>query len=153
VETNDYNEAIVNQDPPVIAAVIRQRLAKGRAVPAYLYSRMLDNRKMLERRMEDGLLTNRVEAYLLPTTPMTAFPIDPDPDRDEVPGGMRGGITSIFNAARQPSMSIPNGFDSDGLPTGLLISGAQWTDGKVLRIAHAYQQATDFHTKRPPLFA
>jgi aspartyl-tRNA(Asn)/glutamyl-tRNA(Gln) amidotransferase subunit A len=58
----------------------------------------------------------------------------------------------IFNIARQPSISIPNGFDSEGLPTGLLISGLQWTDAKVLRIAHTFQQATDFHTKRPPLF-
>lgn len=153
VETNDYNEAIVNQEPPVIAAVIRQRLAVGRAVPGYLYSRMLDSRKMLEQRMQAGLLANGIDAYLLPSTPMTAFPIDPDPDRDETPGKMRGGITSIFNVARQPSMSIPNGFDPDGLPTGLLISGPQWTDAKVLRIAHAYQQATDFHTRRPPMFA
>ena len=153
VETNDYNEAIVNQDPPVIAEVIRKRLVMGRAVPAYLYSRMLDNRKMLEQRMQDGLLKNGYDAYLLPSTPMTAFPIDPDPDRDETPGRMRGGITSIFNIAHQPSISIPNGFDPDGLPTGLLISGAQWTDAKVMRIAHAYQMATDFHTKRPPLFA
>ena len=50
-------------------------------------------------------------------------------------------------------MSVPNGFDSEGLPTGLMISGAQWTDAKVMRIAQAYQQATDFHTKRPPLFS
>ena len=153
IETNDYNEAIVNQDPPVIAAVIRARIAMGKAVPAYLYSRMLDNRKMLERRMEGALKENGIDAYLLPSTPMTAFPIDPDPNRDETPGRMRGGITSIFNVSRQPSMSIPNGFDSEGLPTGLLISGAQWADAKVLRIAHAFQQATDFHTKRPPLFS
>lgn len=153
VETNDYNEAIVNQEPPVIAAVIRERLALGRATPAYLYSRMLDNRKMLEHRMQDGLLQNGIDAYLIPSTPMTAFPIDPDPDRDETPGRLKGGVTSIFNIARQPSMSIPNGFDADGLPTGLLISGAQWADAKVMRIAHAYQQATDFHLQRPPLFA
>ena len=153
IESNDYNEAIVNQEPPVIAASIRARLAYAKTVPAYLYSRMLDDRRMLERRMEDALKVNAIDAYLLPSTPMTAFPIDPDPDRDETPGRMRGGITSIFNIARQPSMSIPNGFDPEGLPTGLLISGAQWADAKVMRIAHAFQQATDFHTKRPPLFS
>ena len=153
IESNDYNDAIVTQEPPVIAGTILARLQHARTIPAYLYSRALDHRMMLERRMEDALKNNGIDAYLLPSTPMTAFPIDPDPDRDETPGPMRGGITSIFNIAREPSMSIPNGFDSEGLPTGLLISGAQWTDAKVMRIAHAFQQETDFHTKRPPLFA
>lgn len=153
VETNDYNEAIVTAEPPVIAANIRTRLVLGRAMPAYLYSRMLDSRKVLEQRMERGLKDNGIDAYLLPTTPVTAFPIDEDADRDLSPARARGGMTSIFNASRQPSLSVPNGFDSDGLPTGLMISGAQWTDAKVLRIGHTYQQATDFHTKRPPLFA
>jgi len=153
VETNDYNEAIVNQEPPIIAETIRKRLVLGKATPGYLYSRMLDNRKMLEQRMERGLKDNGIDAYLLPTTPLTAFPIDPDANRDETPMTARGGLTSIFNISRQPSISIPNGFDSEGLPTGLMISTAQWTDAKALRIAHAYQQATDFHTKRPPMFA
>ncbi|MEI7925704.1 MAG: amidase [Chloroflexota bacterium] len=153
VETNDYNEAIVNQEPPVIAETIRKRLALGKATPGYLYSRMLDSRKMLEKRMENGLKDNGIDAYLLPTTPVTAFPIDPDQNRDDSPARARGGMTSIFNISRQPSISIPNGFDSEGLPTGLMISTAQWTDAKALRIAHAYQQVTDFHTKRPPLFS
>lgn len=153
VEANDYNEAIVNQDPPTIGAAVRARLAVGQATPAYLYARALDGRKMLERRMERALADNGIDAYLVPTTPVTAFPIDPDADRDETPAPARNGAMGVFNVSRQPSMSIPNGFDSEGLPTGLLISGRQWTDAKVLRIAHAFQQATDFHTKRPPLFA
>jgi len=153
VEANDYNEAIVHQDPPTIGASVRTRLAVGRATPAYVYARALDARKVLERRMEHALKDNGIDAYLVPTTPMTAFPIDPDADRDETPARARNGVMQVFNVSRQPSMSIPNGFDAEGLPAGLLISGAQWTDAKVLRIAHAFQQATDFHTKRPPLFA
>jgi aspartyl-tRNA(Asn)/glutamyl-tRNA(Gln) amidotransferase subunit A len=153
VEANDYNEAILGQEPPVIAASIRARLAIGRATPAYLYARALDARKMLERRMQGGLLEHGIDAYLLPTTPLTAFPIDPDADRDQTPVLARNAFMSVFNMSRQPSMSVPNGFDSEGLPTGLMISGAQWTDAAVLRIAHAFQQATDFHLKRPPLFA
>jgi aspartyl-tRNA(Asn)/glutamyl-tRNA(Gln) amidotransferase subunit A len=41
--------------------------------------------------------------------------------------------------------------DDDGLPTGLMISAAKFNDAQVLRIAHAYQQATDFHRSRPTL--
>ena len=153
IESSDYNEAIMRAEPPVIASNILARLKNGQAMPAYLYSRALDHRKMLERMMETGLKANGVDAYLTPSTPVTAFPIDEDADRDTSPTRARNGITPVFNISRQPSMSIPNGFDSEGLPTGLMISGAQWTDAKVLRIAHAYQQATDFHTKRPPLFS
>jgi aspartyl-tRNA(Asn)/glutamyl-tRNA(Gln) amidotransferase subunit A len=153
VESNDYNEAIIAQEPPVIGASIRARLAIGRAIPSYLYARALDSRKMIERRMQDGLKDNGIDAYLLPTTPLTAFPIDPDANRDETPVLARNSFMPVFNMSRQPSMSVPNGFDSEGLPTGLMISGAQWTDAKVLRIAHAFQQATDYHLQRPPLFA
>ena len=153
VEASDYNEAIMAAEPPVIAANILTRMKSGQAFPAYLYARALDNRKMLEQKVQRGLLEHGIDAYLLPTTPVTAFPIDEDTDRDFSPVPARNAVMSIFNIARQPSMSVPNGFDSEGLPTGLMISGAQWTDAKVMRIAQAYQQATDFHTKRPPLFS
>jgi aspartyl-tRNA(Asn)/glutamyl-tRNA(Gln) amidotransferase subunit A len=50
-----------------------------------------------------------------------------------------------------PALSIPCGFSSDNLPIGLQIMGPQWGEGTILRAAHAYQQATDFHKKLPPL--
>ncbi len=153
VESADYNEAIMAAEPPVIAANILARMRTGQATPGYIYARMLDNRKRLEQKLEAGLKENGIDAYLTPSTPVTAFPIDEDADRDTSPVRARNGVTPVFNISRQPSMSIPNGFDSEGLPTGLMISGAQWTDAKVLRIAYAYQQATDFHAQRPPLFS
>ncbi len=153
VEACDYHEGLLAQDPPSIGAAVRARMAPGLAMPAYKYARALDARKVLEKRMHAGLKDNGIDAYVLPSTPLTAWEIDPDPDRDANPGMTRGGFTSIFNISRQPSISVPNGFDAEGLPTGLLISTAQWEDAKAMRIAHAFQQATDFHTKRPPLFA
>ena len=59
--------------------------------------------------------------------------------------------TFVFDVTHQPSISVPNGSDGDGLPTGLLISGALFADALVLRIAHAYQRATDFHARTPAL--
>ncbi|MGE3960172.1 MAG: amidase [Dehalococcoidia bacterium] len=153
VEAADYNEAILGQEPPVIAANILARMRTGQATPAPLYSRALDARKALERKLEAGLKEHGIDAYLVPTTPVTAFPMDEDADRDMTPPRARNASMPVFNISRQPSMSVPNGFDSEGLPTGLMITGPQWQDAKVLRIAHAFQQATDFHTKRPPLFS
>jgi len=153
VEAADYNEAIMGVEPPVIAANILARMRTGQTTPGYMYARALDYRKALEQKLQSCLKENGIDAYLVPTTPVTAFPIDEDTDRDFSPVAARNGVTPVFNISRQPSLSVPNGFDSEGLPTGLMISGLQWTDAKVLRIGHAYQQATDFHTKRPPLFS
>ncbi len=56
-----------------------------------------------------------------------------------------------FNLFGLPSVSIPCGFSKDGLPIGLLISGPRFSDGKVLALAAAYEKATEWHKKQPPL--
>ena len=58
--------------------------------------------------------------------------------------------TRPFNALGLPTISVPCGFTSDGLPIGLQITGAAGDDSRVLALAHAYEQATDWHTRRPP---
>jgi aspartyl-tRNA(Asn)/glutamyl-tRNA(Gln) amidotransferase subunit A len=50
-----------------------------------------------------------------------------------------------------PAISIPCGFSSKGLPIGLMIAGPRFSEGRVLALAHAYEQATQWHTKRPEL--
>ena len=50
---------------------------------------------------------------------------------------------------QQPAASVPCGFAADGLPVGLQIVGPRHADNAVLAAAHAFQQATDWHTRRP----
>ena len=52
-----------------------------------------------------------------------------------------------------PTITVPCGFSRTGLPIGLQISGANWRETDVLALAHAYQQATDWHTRHPTLTA
>jgi len=59
--------------------------------------------------------------------------------------------TGAFNAYGIPAISVPCGFSSSGLPVGLMIAGPRFSEGKVLALARAFEQATDFHTKRPPI--
>lgn len=59
--------------------------------------------------------------------------------------------TSPFDAYGIPAISLPCGFTKNGLPIGLMIAGPHFSEGKVLALAYAYQQATDWHLKRPPL--
>ena len=59
--------------------------------------------------------------------------------------------TGAFNVYGIPAISVPCGFTSHGLPVGLMIAGPRFSESKVLALAHAFEQATDFHTKRPPI--
>ncbi len=56
-----------------------------------------------------------------------------------------------FNVMGLPSISIPCGFSKSGLPIGLMITGPHFSEGKVLALAHAYEQATQWHKELPPL--
>jgi aspartyl-tRNA(Asn)/glutamyl-tRNA(Gln) amidotransferase subunit A len=89
-----------------------------------------------------------VDLLLTPTTPTVApaFPTDPA----ETPGRSSLRNTGPFNTAGLPAISLPCGF-ADGLPIGLQLVGRWWEEGTALRAAHAYQQSTDWHRRRPTL--
>jgi aspartyl-tRNA(Asn)/glutamyl-tRNA(Gln) amidotransferase subunit A len=53
-----------------------------------------------------------------------------------------------FNLAGLPACSFPGGFSSDNLPIGLQVVGKPFEESTVLRIAHAYQQLTDWHRRK-----
>ena len=59
--------------------------------------------------------------------------------------------THPFNLSGQPVISLPCGFTQSGLPIGLQITGRAWDELTVLRAAHAYEQQTDWHHRRPAL--
>jgi len=58
-------------------------------------------------------------------------------------------FTSPWNALGLPAISVPCGFTHDGLPVGLQLGGRHLDESKVLRVADAYQQLTDWHTRVP----
>lgn len=56
-----------------------------------------------------------------------------------------------FNVYGIPAVSVPCGFSKGGLPIGLMIAGPHFSEGKVLALANAYEQATAWHRRLPPL--
>jgi aspartyl-tRNA(Asn)/glutamyl-tRNA(Gln) amidotransferase subunit A len=101
-----------------------------------------------------GAFHSRYDLLLTPTVPITAFE-----KGVEVPAGWGRErwttwtpFTYPFNMTQQPAASVPCGFVG-GLPVGLQIVGPRHGDALVLAAAHAYQQATDWHLRRPPLLA
>ena len=59
--------------------------------------------------------------------------------------------TAPFDVYGIPALTLPCGFSKRGLPVGLMIVGPHFSEGKVLALAYAFQQATDWHTRKPTL--
>ncbi len=63
----------------------------------------------------------------------------------------RRSFTTPAALAGTPAMAVPCGFSASGLPLSLQIIGRRFDDATVLRVGHAYEQATEWHRRRPPL--
>ena len=85
-----------------------------------------------------------------PTAPTAAFKIGAKGD-DPVQMYLNDIFTIAANLTGAPALSIPCGFDRSGLPIGLQLQGAAFSEAKLLDIAHRFQQATDWHRRAPAL--
>jgi len=92
----------------------------------------------------------QVDVIVAPTSPTTAFPIGERAD-DPLQMYLSDVFTLSMNLAGICGLSLPCGFDAAGLPIGLQVMGPALGEERVLRVAYAYEQATDWHTRRPPL--
>ena len=96
-----------------------------------------------------------VDLLLTPTTPIVAALIGQDTVSyggiEETVLGAMIRCTAPFNATGVPAISLPCGFTSAGLPVGLQLVGRPFDEALVLRAAHAYEQATQWHLRQPPV--
>lgn len=67
-------------------------------------------------------------------------------------GGANDGVLLMTNLTGHPAVVVPNGFTAEGTPVSISFVGRLWAEGACLRVAKAYQDATDFHRRAPPLF-
>jgi len=92
----------------------------------------------------------KVDAILSPTSPTTAFKLG-EKSQDPLEMYLSDIFTVSANVAGIPSISLPCGFDQEGLPIGLQIMGNYFEESKILQIAYTYEQATDWLSKKPKL--
>ncbi len=92
---------------------------------------------------------SKYDALITPTSPTVPFKIGEKTD-DPMQMYLSDVCVLPINIAGIPGISIPGGF-VNGLPVGLQILGRSFDEETILRIAHAYEQATDWHTKKPVL--
>jgi len=92
----------------------------------------------------------QVDVIVAPTSPTTAFRIGEKTD-DPLQMYLSDVLTLSMNLAGICGLSLPCGFDQGGLPIGLQVMGPALGEERVLRVAYAYEQATEWHQRRPSL--
>jgi aspartyl-tRNA(Asn)/glutamyl-tRNA(Gln) amidotransferase subunit A len=147
VELYSIHEHDLRTRPQDFGRILRNRVLPGALIRAEDYMAALRWRAALAE--EQARVFERVDAIVTAGALGIADPADPSaPDRlVSAPS-----ITMPFSIAGVPALVVPCGFSrAEGLPLSLQIAAAPFAEALVLRIAHAYQQATDWHRRHPNL--
>ena len=132
---------------------IRLRLEAGLFISAADYLRAQQGRALFDRQARQ--LLDQVDLLAGPTEPVTAPRLLAERVQvGEEEMGTTAALTQYtrpYNITGFPAISIPCGFSDTGMPIGLQLAGRPFDELTVLRAAHAYEQATDWHQRRPPI--
>ena len=133
---------------------IQIRLLTGSIIPAQAHQKATRLRHLLRQQIIEAL--EKVDVLVMPTSSIPASLIPTHAgigSKQEVLDNLAGrrSFTAPFNLANTPALSINCGFTSQQLPIGLQIAGKPFDEETLFRVAHAYEQATDWHTRRPPI--
>lgn len=153
-EYAEFHRPLYAKNPGGYGADVRERVEWSLKIASDDYVRALRERELLRR--EVAGFFRGVDALLLPSMPCAAPPIATLKAR--VNGKERDGVwihrpfLSAHNLTGCPAVSLPMGFDREGLPLSIQIAGPEWSEARVLAVAHAYEEATpEIRMKRPPL--
>jgi aspartyl-tRNA(Asn)/glutamyl-tRNA(Gln) amidotransferase subunit A len=153
-----YHRRWLMERPQDYGDDVRQRLEMGLLYPAVSYIQAQRLRSLIVEEWRERVF-DQVDLLAVPTTPVPAPSLE-DADLQATLTLVR--FTNPFNLVGVPAVSVPCGFTTGdpstslpgragrtGLPIGLQLVGRWFEEGTVLRAAHAYQQATDWHTRAP----
>jgi aspartyl-tRNA(Asn)/glutamyl-tRNA(Gln) amidotransferase subunit A len=139
--------------PQDYAVHLSARLYAGYAIPGAYYVEALAQRGPILRQFAREVFT-QADLVATPTIPMN-LPTLAGTDIDHGPPGTEQKFMAVSNNTRPfnylglPTISLPCGFDPNGLPIGLQLAGRPFAEARVLATADAYQRDTDWHTHRP----
>ena len=122
---------------------VRPRIAAGRDISAQAYLQALQVRDEMKLKFATAL--DGIDALLTPTTMTTALPLE-QVDQSKAPAH----FTRFGNFLDLCALAVPNGSGAGGLPTSLQIVCRSYDEAMALRIGWAYQNATEWHLRRPP---
>jgi aspartyl-tRNA(Asn)/glutamyl-tRNA(Gln) amidotransferase subunit A len=146
-EAAAYHQRNLRERPEDYGDDVRLRLTQGTLYSAVQYV----NAQRIRRRVVDGFLSalSDVDVLLTPTMPVTAPEINATVVATPNPLTR---CTFPVNVSGLPALTVPCGFDGNGLPIGAQLIGRPFDEATVLRAGRAYERVTDWHTRRPPVY-
>ncbi|MGZ5073151.1 MAG: amidase [Usitatibacter sp.] len=126
--------------------IVRKRLLAGKGISAQDYLATVRRREEMKRRMDEAM--KGLHAFLTPSTETAALALD-TVDLSAAP--VRFG--RFVNILDMCALALPNGFTREGMPTSLQVVCRGYEEATALRIGHAYEDATDWHERVPPMVA
>jgi aspartyl-tRNA(Asn)/glutamyl-tRNA(Gln) amidotransferase subunit A len=152
-EAKDLTETYMLTRAEGFGAEVKRRIMLGTYVLSHgyydAYYLKAQRVRTLIRRDFDNAFTH-CDVIVTPTAPTTAFKLA-EKTQDPLQMYLSDIYTISTNLAGLPALSLPCGFDRDNLPIGLQMIGKHFDEATLLRAAHAYEQATDWHKKKPTL--
>lgn len=145
-EAYTYHEKRLQQAPEKFGSSVRRRMLEGAFLSAADYITALRARTVLNEQICAKF--SRVNVFATPTVPRPPEAFEAlDPNEQN----LRPNFTNPFNLTGLPAISVPCGFTSFNLPVGLQIVTRPFEEATAFRVAYAYEQATDWHSRRPKL--
>jgi aspartyl-tRNA(Asn)/glutamyl-tRNA(Gln) amidotransferase subunit A len=153
-EASAYHQGLLRERGERYTDDVRVLLEAGEVVLATQYIKVQRVRTLVQRAFREAF--EGLDAMLCPTLPTTAAEVGQQ--GFTFPSGAQKSVIDAWvghsapaNVTGLPALSVPCGFDSAGLPVGLQIIGRPCDEAGVLRIGQAYESATEWSTRRPPL--
>jgi aspartyl-tRNA(Asn)/glutamyl-tRNA(Gln) amidotransferase subunit A len=140
----------LTKHPETITASVVERMSNGLKVTGVQYAAAMSFRIRWRRQVKQ--MFNHVDILLSPTTPAGAPIID---DGASLLEATRASTRNTYAGARAgiPGLSLPCGFDPNGMPVGVQLEAAWCNEAVLFQAGVAYQQRVDFHLKRAPMVA
>jgi aspartyl-tRNA(Asn)/glutamyl-tRNA(Gln) amidotransferase subunit A len=149
-EAYAFHAEFVARNPDLYQPETLRRIRTGQNVSR---EALIESRRELEQARRDIVsIFADVDVLVTPTMPIAAPTIaelKQNPDRLRPQELLLLRNTRPVNVWGLPAISIPCGFTQAGLPIGLQIIGPPWGESAILRVAHAYEQATTWHKREP----
>jgi aspartyl-tRNA(Asn)/glutamyl-tRNA(Gln) amidotransferase subunit A len=153
-EGSALHGGLLRARPERLGSFTRARLELGLGVPAFDYLQALRLRARLARSFIRDVWSE-VDALVAPViaepAPPLSFALDGDVQTIVDRQGRLSRLTRPFNGLGMPALSLPCGFSAAGLPLAFQLVGRPFDEATVLRLGHAYQRATDWHSRVPAL--
>ena len=140
------HERWMKERPQDYGALGRERLAAGAFIRAADYVNALRRRRQMTGAFH--ALFSEVDVMITASSMDPACPID---DLKQVDYTYPRQARSPFNVTGSPALSVPSGFSKDGLPLGIQLVGAPFSEALLYRVAHAYEQASPWKDRHPTL--